>query len=391
MFSFRLWSKGRYSTAASAVAAGTFFFRRSQPSNEQEDIRNSLHYAACSPLKSMIKKTWPSIQKDNAYRNSFIRFAKCDSPDAILIRFLKSCQMDPDQASLKLLNSLKWRIESNVDEVVEHGELFAKETNDEQFIRQLRTGKVTMLGRDLKDRPICYIRAHLHQPSKETQKSLREMTIWAMETIRLFLHSQPTLQASIDDPQNVNVLFDLSKFSLSNMDYSFVKYLSSCLELYYPESLGVCILHKSPWIFRSIWNIIKGWIKPEIREKIVFTQNSKDLENYIDRSVIPASLGGDSQHTYQYVEPKENENELVNEHSYEKKAALDRYYAYYNEWEQQSLHWAQTRNDDAVNEKLRINCDIAGTNFSKEYWRVDKYLRARTVYDRLGLLTDKLV
>ncbi|EPY53360.1 sec14 cytosolic factor family protein [Schizosaccharomyces cryophilus OY26] len=386
MFSSRLWSKGSCSTVVSALAAGTFFFRRSQPSTEQEDILGSFQYATCSPLKSMIQKTWPSIQENKTYRNSFIHLAKCDSPDAILIRFLKSCRMDPDQASVKLLNTLRWRIESNVDQIVERGELFAKEHHDDQFLEQLRTGKVIMLGRDLKDRPICYIRAHLHQPSKLTQKSLCEMTIWAMETMRLFLHSQPTLPASLEDPQNVNVLFDMSKFSLSNMDYSFVKYLSSCLECYYPESLGVCILHKSPWIFRGIWNIIKGWIKPEITEKIIFTQNSKDLEKYIGRHMIPATLGGDNQNSFEYVEPKENENQSVVQGSLEKETALAHYYAYYNEWEQRSLQWAKTPNEDLQNEKLRLSCDIAGAQFAKDYWNVDKYLRARTVYDRLGWL-----
>lgn len=373
----------RCSTALSAAAAGTFFFRRSQKQPEPETVEEKVSFESYSPLKLMIQKTWPRFQEHKEYRESFIRLAKCDSPDAILVRFLASCNNDSHEASQKLINTLQWRVDTGVERIVERGELYAKETNDDQFLEQLRTGKVTMLGRDLSDRPICYIQVHLHQPSKLTQNSLREMTVWVMETMRLFLRPQKTLKDSMDSPQNVNVLFDLSNFSLHNMDYSFVKYLASCLEYYYPQSLGVCILHKSPWIFRSVWNIIKGWIKPEIAAKIVFTQSANDLEKYIDYSVIPTSLGGGNKKIFQYIEPVEHENDAVIEDSAEKTAALARYYAYFSEWEQHSLNWAKLDDDDAQNEKVRLCCDAAGTNFANCYWNVDKYIRARTVYDRL--------
>jgi hypothetical protein len=26
-----------------------------------------------------------------------------------------------------------------------------------------------------------------------------------------------------------------------------------CFEAHYPESLGICLVHKAPWVFQGIW------------------------------------------------------------------------------------------------------------------------------------------
>ena len=39
---------------------------------------------------------------------------------------------------------------------------------------------------------------------------------------------------------------------MSNMDYTPVKFLIKAFEAHYPESLGVCLVHKAPWIFQGI-------------------------------------------------------------------------------------------------------------------------------------------
>ena len=54
----------------------------------------------------------------------------------------------------------------------------------------------------------------------------------------------------------------MSNFSLSNMDYTPVRFMIKCFEANYPESLGVVLVHKAPWIFQGIWKVIKGWLDP---------------------------------------------------------------------------------------------------------------------------------
>lgn len=36
------------------------------------------------------------------------------------------------------------------------------------------------------------------------------------------------------------------------MDYVPVKFLIKAFEAHYPESLGVCLVHKAPWVFQGI-------------------------------------------------------------------------------------------------------------------------------------------
>lgn len=63
-----------------------------------------------------------------------------------------------------------------------------------------------------------------------------------METARLFC-GHPM--------DNACIVFNLENFTLANMDYDFVKFLITCLESYYPETLGLCIIHKAPWVFST--------------------------------------------------------------------------------------------------------------------------------------------
>src|SRR2546423_6202890 len=100
----------------------------------------------------------------------------------------------------------------------------------------------------------------------------------------------------------------MSHFSLSNMEYAPVKFMIKCFEANYPESLGTVLVHKAPFVFSAIWNIIKGWLDPVVASKIHFTKQLEDLEQYIPRSQILKELGGDEDWEYKYVEPTPGEN-----------------------------------------------------------------------------------
>ena len=39
------------------------------------------------------------------------------------------------------------------------------------------------------------------------------------------------------------------------MDYTPVKFLIKAFEAHYPESLGVCLVHKAPWVFQGKNNV----------------------------------------------------------------------------------------------------------------------------------------
>src|SRR6202000_841664 len=100
----------------------------------------------------------------------------------------------------------------------------------------------------------------------------------------------------------------MTDFGLSNMDTAPVKFMIKCFEANYPESLGSVLIHKAPWIFSSIWNIIKGWLAPVVAAKISFTKNREDLEEFIAPERLPKELEGDEDWEYEYSEVVTGEN-----------------------------------------------------------------------------------
>ncbi|KAK3079170.1 phosphatidylinositol transfer protein csr1, partial [Coniosporium uncinatum] len=84
----------------------------------------------------------------------------------------------------------------------------------------------------------------------------------------------------------------MTDFSMKNMDYTPVKFMIKCFEANYPESLGAVLVHKSPWVFNTVWNIIKGWLDPVVAGKVHFTKTADDLAEYIDMKQVPKEMGG---------------------------------------------------------------------------------------------------
>lgn len=64
-----------------------------------------------------------------------------DDPDSIMLRFLRARKWIPNAASAMLASCLKWRIEADVDKIVEKGEEGMSSVPG--FIQQLRQGKVS--------------------------------------------------------------------------------------------------------------------------------------------------------------------------------------------------------------------------------------------------------
>src|SRR5688500_1747619 len=103
----------------------------------------------------------------------------------------------------------------------------------------------------------------------------------------------------------------MTNFSMANMDYAPVKFMIKCFEANYPESLGTVLVYKAPWIFNTVWSLIRGWIDPVVAGKVHFVKAPEELENYVPKSQILAELGGDEKWEYTYIEPKEGENDIM--------------------------------------------------------------------------------
>ncbi len=178
------------------------------------------------------------------------------------------------------------------------------------------------------------------------------------------------------------IVFDMTGFSMANMDYTPLKYMIKVFEANYPESLGNVLVHKSPWIFEGIWRIIRGWLDPVVASKVHFTKDVKELEAYIAAENIPTELGGQERWEYQYVEPRRGENEMLREHYMKEDVELDRA-RLVDEYEKATVEWC--RGAGGGQGESRIRTEIA-QRMIENYWRLDPFIRARSLYDRTGVL-----
>jgi hypothetical protein len=158
-----------------------------------------------------------------------------------------------------------------------------------------------------------------------------------------------------------------------------------CFEANYPESLGVVLVHKAPWIFQGIWSIIKGWLDPVVASKIHFTKNVDELEHFVDRDHIPKELGGDEDFTYHYMEPIPDENEKMKDES-TRNQLLESRKKTVEAFEKATQRWLSA---GAAGQDLKEHQEerhSLANELKEGYWKLDPYLRARTWYDRTNMI-----
>lgn len=191
------------------------------------------------------------------------------------------------------------------------------------------------------------------------------------------------------------------------MDYAPVKYLIKCFEAHYPESLGVCLVHKAPWVFQGIWSIIKGWLDPVVASKIHFTRSAEELAEFIAKENIPKELGGDEDWEYSPSQPVPGENdaqkdtETLAKLKVERRKIVEEYEALTKAWiaekveaESASCTATPTQNGSSTETpKTNLTETLKKRNALAEqlktgYWAMDKYLRAKTIYDRAGVIKE---
>ena len=282
-----------------------------------------------------------------------------------------------------LVATMHWRSQDMHvdDDIIVRGEAHAaaessssnpaekKEGGD--FMAQLRMGKSFLHGTDKDGRPCCYVRVRLHRQGEQSERSLERFTVYTIETARMML--QPPVDTA-------TIVFDMTDFTMANMDYTPVKFMIKCFEANYPESLGSVLVYKSPWLFQGIWKIIKGWLDPVVASKVHFASNVEDLSAWIPRAQISKELGGAEDYTYAYVEPRAEENAQMRDTPEREKIQAERTQLVQS-YESEVLSWIHGEGGGEGRGRL-------AQRLAENYWRLDPYVRARSLYDRTGVIRE---
>ncbi|CAG8435438.1 9141_t:CDS:2 [Ambispora gerdemannii] len=302
-------------------------------------------------------------------RSESWRLNAADDPDLISLRFLRARKWDVNKALAMMVSTLKWGLQTDVTSIVRGGESGLEQYFTEKNVTgsrvQLESGKSFCRGFDKEGRPIWY--------DEQNQEVLQRFTIWVMETCRLMI---------IAPVETACIVFDMTDFSLAN-DLQYVKFMIQCFEAYYPESLGICIVHKAPWVFQGVWKIISPLLDPVVASKIRFTSNDKDLLEYIPAKNLIASLGGEDPWEYTYVPPHEGENDrMKDEKTKQEKLRIRRELEI--KFEELTQNWIA----DSSNEQIKRERDELKRRLRQAQLELDPYIRARTYYHRTGVLRE---
>ena len=118
--------------------------------------------------------------------------------------------------------------------------------------------------------------------------------------------------------------------------------------------------------------------------KVHFTKNVEELEQFVDRSHITKELGGDDSWDYEYVQPVPDENRLLADNE-TRQRLLDERASVVKEFEATTQQWIK---DSQSREALRQKRAELAERLRSGYWQLDPYLRARTLYDRTGMIKE---
>ncbi|CAH1991503.1 unnamed protein product [Acanthoscelides obtectus] len=213
--------------------------------------------------------------KDLKSRMKLIASADPDQylSDLSLRRYLNAFG-DADKAFHAILKTNKWRREYGVKDL----------TKDHPVMRRyIGENKAIILDyRDGLGRPVIYIPAKNYNSSSRNLDEMTKFIVYCLEEA-----SNMCVEDFTDD---ICLVFDLSGFNISSIDYQLVKNIIWLISKHYPERLGVCLILNASSMFSGCWTIIKGWLNKKTTQKVHFIDNEEQLSRYLLPAIIPEEV-----------------------------------------------------------------------------------------------------
>ena len=134
----------------------------------------------------------------------------------------------------------------------------------------------------------------------------------------------------------------------------------------------------------GIWKIIKGWLDPVVAGKVHFTNNLKELEEYIPKSQVLKELDGEEDWDYKFTEPVPGENDKMKDTGTRDRLLAARE-VLVKEYEQATLEWLLNPEGEKT-AAIKARRSELTTKLREDYFNLDPYIRARSWYDRTGVM-----
>ena len=123
---------------------------------------------------------------------------------------------------------------------------------------------------------------------------------------------------------------------------------------------------------------------PVVAEKIHFTKGVDELVNFVPREQLLTELGGDHDWNYTYQEPDPNTDFPLPDDA-SSRSAIEAWANKCSEYQELTLQWVNAKGTDDAGVLMDKRHELA-IKLVDAYWKMDPYVRARSFYDKLGLV-----
>lgn len=212
--------------------------------------------------------------------------------DPHLLRFLRARKFNIPASKTMIYNFEKWRKDFGVDEIVKDFKFTEKEEVNRYYPQYYHKT-------DKEGRPV-YIEAlgqldvaKLYQVTTEDRLLKR----FVLEYERFISERLPAASAAIGHPVETScTILDLNNVGLMAFYRvkDIVNQMSKIGQDYYPECMGKFYIINAPYLFSTVWSVIKGWLDPVTVAKIqiISSGHAQVLLKQIPAENLPKAFGG---------------------------------------------------------------------------------------------------
>lgn len=330
----------------------------------------------CKPKKSILP-LFTKYQPNELHR-AFWKMQRGDLLDNWVLKFIRARNFDVERGLNMFTTDLDWKSnECQAYEWLLEGDSISYLRGiNPGFVKNFTVSKAWIKGHDRKNNIVFVFRAKLHMIADGNPQD--EMKRWCVLMIEWCRFYMKDIKASSDQS---TVVFDLTGFSLKNADYTTIKFIADVFEAHYPECLEKIFIYNAPWIFQTMWNIIKGWFDPVVASKITFVNTIEEIGEFIDPEQLSTMMGGEDSYEGEYpvptkadslTKPKDGKfQQLIKERDELNLQFLER-----------TARWIESYDSKTSSKYLedKINVSI---KLAKNYCELDPYIRRKGLPDRM--------
>ncbi|GAA93854.1 uncharacterized protein L969DRAFT_70208 [Mixia osmundae IAM 14324] len=212
--------------------------------------------------------------------------------DATLLRFLRARKFDLPKSKLMFEDSSKWRKSYKVDELYQNFDYKERAQVDEYYPKFYHK-----IDRD--GRPI-----YIEQLGKLDVAKLYSVTTPERQLQALVVEYEKFLRERLPICSNIKgelvetscTIMDLNNVGISQFwkVKNFVQEASQISQYNYPETMGKFYIINAPYLFTTVWSLVKGWLDEVTVAKITIlgANYQETLLAQIPAENLPDFLGG---------------------------------------------------------------------------------------------------